>query len=80
MINWIWAGIMLVSIFAGAIFGRLDQVNNALLDGGKDTIVLSTTLGGAMCLWGGNAQDIRLRQRREGIFAVLFFPLLPLNV
>lgn len=53
MINWIWAGIMLLSIFAGAVSGRLDQVNNALLNGGKDAILLSVTLGGSMCLWGG---------------------------
>lgn len=53
MINWLWAGIMLLSIFAGAVTGHLDQVNNALLRGGRDAIMLSLTLGGAMCLWGG---------------------------
>lgn len=53
MLNWLWVGIMLASIFAGAATGRLEQVTNALLAGGGDAIKLSLTLGGAMCLWGG---------------------------
>ena len=53
MLNWLWAGIMLVSIVAGIATGRLEQVSNALLAGGGDAIKLSLTLGGAMCLWGG---------------------------
>lgn len=53
MLNWLWAGIMLVSIVAGIVTGRLEQVSNALLAGGGDAIKLSLTLGGAMCLWGG---------------------------
>ena len=53
MLNWLWAGIMLVSIVAGAALGRLEQVTNALLEGGGEAIQLSIALGGAMCLWGG---------------------------
>ena len=53
MLNWLWVGIMLASIAAGAATGRLEQVTNALLAGGGDAIKLSLTLGGAMCLWGG---------------------------
>ena len=53
MLNWLWAGMMLVSIAAGAINGRLPEVTGALLQGGGAAITLSLTLGGAMCLWGG---------------------------
>ncbi|MDD2417975.1 MAG: nucleoside recognition domain-containing protein [Oscillospiraceae bacterium] len=53
MLNKIWAGIMLVSIAAGAVTGNLDNVTKALLGGGGEAISLCLTLGGAMCLWGG---------------------------
>lgn len=53
MLNWIWAGIMLIAIISGAATGRLEQVTNAFLSGGGQAISLSLTLGGAMCLWGG---------------------------
>ncbi|MDD2362330.1 MAG: nucleoside recognition domain-containing protein [Oscillospiraceae bacterium] len=53
MLNKIWAGIMLISIAAGAVTGNLDNVTNALLGGGSEAIKLCMTLGGAMCLWGG---------------------------
>ena len=53
MLNWIWAGIMLLALVSGAATGRLDQVTNAFLDGGGQAVSLSLTLGGAMCLWGG---------------------------
>jgi spore maturation protein A len=44
---------MLVSIVAGVVNGRMEEVNNALLGGGGAAITLSLSLGGAMCLWGG---------------------------
>ena len=53
MLNWLWAGIVLVSLIAGAINGRLNEVTNAMLSGGGQAITLALTLGGAMCLWGG---------------------------
>lgn len=53
MLNVIWVGIMLLSIAAGAMTGRLDQVTKAFLGGGGEAITLALTLGGAMCLWGG---------------------------
>ena len=53
VLNWLWAGIMIVALAAGAVNGRLGEVTNALLSGGGEAIKLSLTLGGAMCLWGG---------------------------
>lgn len=53
MLNWLWAGIMLVALIAGGINGRIDDVTNAFLSGGGEAIKLALTLGGAMCLWGG---------------------------
>lgn len=53
MLNILWVGIMLLSLAAGALTGRLEPVTNALLAGGGEAIKLALTLGGAMCLWGG---------------------------
>lgn len=53
MLNWLWAGMVLVSLIAGAVNGRLNDVTNAMLSGGGQAITLALTLGGAMCLWGG---------------------------
>lgn len=53
MLNWLWAGIMLLAILSGMVTGRLAEVTNAFLGGGGEAVTLSLTLGGAMCLWGG---------------------------
>ena len=53
MLNWLWAGMVLVSLIVGAVNGRLNDVTNAMLSGGGQAITLALTLGGAMCLWGG---------------------------
>lgn len=53
MLNWLWAGMVLVSLIVGAVNGRLNDVSNAMLSGGGQAITLALTLGGAMCLWGG---------------------------
>lgn len=53
MLNWLWAGIMLLSLIGGALNGRMEEVNKALLNGGEEAITLSLTLGGAICLWSG---------------------------
>ena len=34
MLNWLWAGMVLVSLIAGAVNGRLNDVTNAMLSGG----------------------------------------------
>lgn len=53
MLNWLWAGMMLLALAAGAVNGRLEEVTRALLGGGGDAVSLSLTLAGALCLWGG---------------------------
>lgn len=53
MLNGIWMGILLLSVVSGALTGRLDEVNAALLGGGSEAITLLMTLGGAMCVWSG---------------------------
>lgn len=53
MMNYIWSGIILVSVIIGAINGRIAEVSTALLQGGNQAIELIIGLLGAMCLWNG---------------------------
>lgn len=53
MMNYIWAGLMLVSILCALITGRMDQVSSSILTGAGAGVELSISLLGGMCLWGG---------------------------
>lgn len=53
MLNVLWVVLLLLAIGCGALTGRLDEVNAALLTGGSEAITLLLTLGGAMCVWSG---------------------------
>ena len=77
MLNWLWAGIMAISLIAGAINGRLSDVTNALLAGGGEAIKLSLTLGGAMGLWGG-MMKIAEKGGLTSLLSRVFSPLMRL--
>lgn len=83
MLNGLWIFIMAVSIVAGMINGRIEEVNNALLGGGGAAITLCLSLGGAMCLWGGLmrvAEKAGLTEKLSRLMAPLMrllFPGLP---
>lgn len=77
VLNWLWAGLMLLAIIAGAVNGRLDEVTNALLSGGGKAITLALTLGGAMCLWGGMMR-IAEKGGLTGFLSRLLAPLMRL--
>ena len=51
--NYIWAGIMLVSVISGICTGRIQQVSDAAFDGAGQAIDLCITLVGVMMLWCG---------------------------
>lgn len=53
MLNYIWAGLMLLSIVFGVLNGRISEVTNALYTGAGDAIGVCITLAGIMSLWGG---------------------------
>ena len=44
MINYIWFGMIALSIICAALNGRLDQLSTALLDGASDAVELSLFL------------------------------------
>ncbi|MDP4119471.1 MAG: nucleoside recognition domain-containing protein [Bacillota bacterium] len=53
MMNYIWGGIMLISIVCAVFTGRVEAVSQAALDGAKSAVDLLITMLGMMCLWTG---------------------------
>lgn len=53
MINFIWAGLLIVGIVVGAFTGNLEAVTNAAIDSAKLGVDLALGLIGVMALWLG---------------------------
>ncbi|MGE5472794.1 MAG: nucleoside recognition domain-containing protein [Ignavibacteriales bacterium] len=53
MLNYIWAGMLVIGIVTGFLTGRVDEVTKALLDSSKGAVDLAIALLGALCLWTG---------------------------
>ncbi len=53
MLNYIWFGMMLVSVIAGIVTGRIDAVTEAAINMSKTAVEISIGLVGIMALWLG---------------------------
>ena len=53
MLNFLWAGMLLVGLIYGCINGTITQVNSALLDSAKDAVTLCISMLGIMAFWTG---------------------------
>lgn len=53
MLNFLWAGMILVGIVYGALQGNLGDVTNAALDSSKEAITLCITMMGVLAFWMG---------------------------
>ncbi|NLV88140.1 MAG: nucleoside recognition protein [Tissierellia bacterium] len=53
MINYIWAGLLIIGFVVGAFTGNLDAVTNAVIDNAKTGVEISLGLIGVMTLWLG---------------------------
>ena len=53
MLNYIWAGMLLVGIFYALFTGNMEAVSNACLDYAESAVTLCITMAGAMALWVG---------------------------
>lgn len=51
--NYIWGGLIIISIISGAINGRLDDVTNALLNSMQNAVAVAISLIGIMTFWLG---------------------------
>lgn len=53
MMNWIWFGLIFISVVFGALTGRMNQVSQAAITGACDAVTLFIFLLGTICLWNG---------------------------
>ena len=53
MLNYIWFGLIFISVIVGTITGRIDQVTEAAIDMSKTSVEIAFGLIGIMALWLG---------------------------
>lgn len=53
MMNYIWAGIIIISIISAIYTGRINELSNAVIDGATNAVELIISMLGMMCVWTG---------------------------
>ncbi len=51
--NWIWSGMILVSIITSVFTGRVSETVNAVFEGAATSVSTLISFAGAMCFWTG---------------------------
>lgn len=83
MLNYLWAGMILVGIIFGAFNGKMQDVTNAALDSSKEAVALCITMLGVMAFWTGimeiasRAGIIRMASQKMRPLIRFLFPDLP---
>ena len=83
MLNFLWAGMILVGIVFAAFTGRMPEITNAAIDSSKEAITLCITMMGVMSFWVGlmeiaaKAGIIQSASRKIRPFIRFLFPSLP---
>lgn len=67
MLNYLWAGMIIVGIVYAACTGNIVEVTNAALDSSREAITLCITMAGVMAFWTGLMEIAR----RGGIIRAL---------
>lgn len=83
MLNYLWAGMILVGVVYGAFSGRMPDITNAALDSAKDAVSLCITMIGVMSFWTGimeiasRAGIIETAAKKMKPLIRFFFPEIP---
>lgn len=83
MLNYIWAGMILVGILYALFTGNMEAVSNACLEYAESAVNLCITMAGAMALWvglmeiAGQAGLIEKFTRKLQPFITFLFPDVP---
>ncbi len=77
MMNYVWGGLILVSIVFGACTGHMQQVTEAVYSGGAAAVEMTLTLAAVMMVWGGLMQ-VAERAGLTGLISRALSPLLRL--
>lgn len=51
--NFIWSGMIIISLISAIITGRVDETINAIFEGASTAVSTLISLAGAMCFWTG---------------------------
>jgi len=76
MLNYIWFGMMLISVIAGIVTGRIDAVTGAAIDMAKTAVEISIGLIGIMALWLG----IMKIAEESGLIRIIARALKPITI
>lgn len=85
MLNFLWAGMIVIGIVFAAFNGNMGEVTNAALDSSKEAVSLCITMMGVMSFWVGlmeiaaKAGIIRMASRRLKPVMRFLFPNIPRN-
>lgn len=75
MLNYIWFGMIVLSVVCAGANGRLGELSAAVLDGSGQAVELSIALLGSMCAWLGFLA-IAEKSGLTGLLAEAFSPLI----
>jgi spore maturation protein A len=77
LLNYIWAGLILVSILCAAVTGRMPELSAAVLNGAGGAVTLIISMAGMMAAWTG-LMKIADRSGATRLLAKLLGPLMRL--
>lgn len=75
MLNYVWSGLVIISIICSVFLGNTEDLSKALVDSGASSIELIITIAGIICLWTG-IMKIAVESGLTSVFAKVFSPLL----
>ncbi len=75
MLNYIWSGIIIISVFCSIILGNGELLSKAMIDSGASAVSLLMTMAGILCLWSG-IMKIASESGFTTLLAKIFSPLL----
>lgn len=75
MLNYIWAGMIIVSFICALITGRMEELSRAAISGADKAVSLIISMAGVMCLWTG-IMKIADRGGLTAIIAKILSPVL----
>ena len=75
MLNYVWSGLIIISIVCAIGFGNTAELSSALIESGASSVELILTMAGIMCLWSG-IMKIAEESGLTAIIAKIFSPLL----
>ena len=83
MLNYLWAGMIIIGVIFASFTGKVPELTNAALDSSKEAVSLCITMVGVMSFWSGfmeiakKAGIIESAARKLEPFLTFMFPRLP---